>query len=144
MNNEQITNSALTILKLYELRRDPEMRAARQWFLSDFDAASGTDIAKLFMAGERASANFRMVTSYWDMAASLVLNGAIDRKTFLDANSEHIFIYAKIAPYLPELRQVFSEPDFLQHLEILVTSMPGVEAKIEARQRLAKIWSAKQ
>jgi hypothetical protein len=113
MENRQ---DALAILKLYELRRDEAMRAARQWYFTEFAPTSALDIAALYRAGERASANFRMTTSYWDMASSLALNGAVDEKTFLDANTEHIFVYAKIQPYLAELRELFGEPDFLLSL----------------------------
>ncbi len=132
---------ALAVLKLYELRRDEQMRASRQWFFSDFAPKSAIDIVKLFRDGERASANFRMITSYWDMASSLVLNGAIDEKTFLDANTEHIFVYAKIEPFLAEIREIFNEPDFLLNLETLVLKVPSIEQKIEGRKRLIKLWT---
>lgn len=138
MDKQQDT---IAILKLYELRRDPEMRAARQWYFSDFAPASAMDIVALYRGGERASANFRMVTSYWDTAASLVLNGGIDRKMFLDANTEHVFIYAKIADFLPEIREIFREPDYLVHLENLVRSLPDFESKMESRKRLISIWA---
>ena len=62
---------ALAILKLYELRRDEQMRAARQWYFSEFAPTSAMDIVALYRGGERASANFRMVASYWDTACSL-------------------------------------------------------------------------
>ncbi len=75
------------------------------------------------------------------MACSLVLNGAIDEKTFLDANGEHIFVYAKIAPFLPEIRQLFNEPEYLIHLETLVTRIPNIETKLENRRRLFALWS---
>lgn len=117
------------------------MRLARQWYFTDFAPTSAMDIAALFRGGERASANFRMVTSYWDTAASLVLNGGIDQKMFLDANTEHVFVYAKIADFLPELRQIFREPDFLIHLENLVRSMPDFEGKMENRRLLIEIWT---
>src|SRR3990170_647926 len=117
----------MAILKLYELRRDDSMRAARQWYFSDFAPASAMDIIALFRSGERASANFRMVTSFWDTAASLVLNGGIDQKMFLDANTEHVFVYAKIADHLPEVRELFREPDFLIHLENLLRTLPDFE-----------------
>ncbi len=126
----------LAILKLYELRRDEQMRAARQWYFSDFAPRNAMDIVALFRDGERASANFRMVTSYWDTAASFVLNGGIDEKMFLDANTEHVFIYAKIADFLPEIRELFREPDYLIHLENLVRSLPDFDAKMESRRRL--------
>jgi len=80
-----------------------------------------------------------MVVSYWDTAASLVLNGGIDQKMFLDANTEHIFVYAKIAEFLPEVRQLFREPDFLIHLENLCLSMP-----IQATQVAIPITSVLQ
>ncbi len=131
----------LAILKLYELRRDEQMRAARQWYFSDFAPRNAMDIVALFRDGERASANFRMVTSYWDTAASFVLNGGIDEKMFLDANTEHVFIYAKIADFLPEIRELFREPDYLIHLENLVRSLPDFDAKMESRRRLMGIWT---
>lgn len=131
----------MAILKLYELRRDEQMRAARQWYFSDFAPTSAMDIIALYRGGERASANFRMVTSFWDTAASLVLNGGIDRKMFLDANTEHVFIFAKIADYLPEVRELFREPDFLIHLEGLVRALPDFESKMESRKRLIAIWT---
>ena len=131
----------MAILKLYGLRRDEQMRAARQWYFSEFAPTSAMDIIALFRGGERASSNFRMVTSYWDTAASLVLNDGIDRKMFLDANTEHVFIYAKIADFLPEVREIFREPDFLIHLETLVKSMPDFEAKMESRKRLFALWN---
>jgi hypothetical protein len=136
-------DSAMAILKLYELRRDEQMRIARQWYFSEFAPQSAMDIVKLYRGGERASANFRMVTSYWDTAAALVLNGGIDSKMFLDANTEHVFIYAKIADFLREIRELFREPDFLIHLENLVKSMPDFEAKMESRKRLIAIWTKK-
>jgi hypothetical protein len=130
----------MAILKLYELRRNKQMRKARQWYFAEFSPTSAMDIVALFRGGERASANFRMVTSYWDTAASLVLNEGIDRKMFLDANTEHVFIYAKIADLLAEVRELFRDPDFLIHLETLVRSMPDFESKMESRRRLIAIW----
>lgn len=135
--------SAMAILKLYELRREEQMRAARIWFLSEFAPQNAMDIINLYRGGERASAHFRTVVSYWDMACSLVLNGAIDEQAFLDANSEHLYIYAKIAPFLAEVRQIFNEPDFFINLETLVLKVPNVETKIENRQRLAALWLRK-
>ena len=135
------TDDVMAILKLYELRREPEMRAARQWYFTDFAPESAMDIIALFRGGERASANYRMVTSFWDTAASLVLNDGIDRKMFLDANTEHVFVYAKIADHLAEVREVFGDPEYLVHLENLVKSMPDFDAKMESRRRLIGIWS---
>ncbi|MEP6900791.1 MAG: hypothetical protein ABJA66_03515 [Actinomycetota bacterium] len=137
-------NDVMAILKLYELRRDEKMRQARAWYFSEFAPRSAMDIIALYRGGEPTSANFRMITSYWDMASSFVLNGGIDEKMFLDASTEHIFVYAKIQPFLAEIRQLFQEPDYLINLETLVMKIPNVEAKLESRKRLAAIWSTEE
>jgi uncharacterized protein len=139
--NGHSQDSIAAILKLYELRRDEKMRAARAWYFSEFAPTSGIDIARLYRDGEQASAYFRMITSFWDMASSFVLNGGIDEKMFLDANTEHIFVYAKIEPFLGEIRQLFGEPDYLLNLETLVRKIPNIEAKLENRRRLISFWT---
>ena len=55
--------------------------------------------------------------------------------------AEHVFIYAKIADFLPEVRELFREPDFLIHLEDLVRTLPDFESKMESRKRLIAIWT---
>ena len=129
------------ILKLYELRRDEKMRSARAWYFSEFAPKTAMDIIKLYREGEQASAYFRTVTSYWDMAASFVLNDALDEKMFLDAGTEYIFVYTKIAPFLAEIRELFNEPEYLIHLETLVLKVPNIETKIENRKRLYALWT---
>ena len=71
--------SARLNLKLYELRREPVLREARAWFLRDFNPDSLAELGTI-VSGER-NASFRMVLGYWDMAASLVTSGAIDRES---------------------------------------------------------------
>ena len=110
------------ILKLYDLRRETVMREARNWLFT-FNPTSVEDVMTTMM-GEH-SGHFRMVVSYWDMAASLVNNGAIDEQLFNDANGEHIFIFAKIEPILDELRQQWNQPEMLKHYEALIRRIPN-------------------
>src|SRR5690349_18288963 len=90
------------ILKLYDLRREKTMRDARNWFFT-FNPQSIQDFMDVLTSDK--SGLYRMVVSYWDMAASLVNNGAIDRQMFADANGEHLFVYAKLEPFIPTLRE---------------------------------------
>ncbi len=136
--------SMTAILKLYELRRDDKMRRARAWYFSEFAPKLATDIIKLYRMGEPASAHFRAVVSYWDMASSFVLNGAIDEKMFFDSGTEHIFVYTKIAAFLAEIREMFNEPEFLIHLETLALKVPNIEAKMENRKRLYALWTKEE
>ena len=106
--------SAELILKLYDLRREAVMREARNWFFT-FSPESIEDIQRAGM-GEH-SAYYRMVTTYWDMAAGFVNHGAIDEVMFLDANGECWVIFAKIQPFLDGVRKVLENPNYLKNLE---------------------------
>ena len=110
------------ILKLYDLRREPVMREARNWFFS-FNPTTPADYMEAIMGPQ--SGFLRMVISYWDMAASLVNNGAIDEQMFNDANGEHIFVFAKIEPILDGLRQQWNQPEMLKHYEALIRRIPN-------------------
>ena len=130
--------SADLILKLYEMRRDPIMREARSWMIGFFPE-SAQEILQA-MINPQTSAYFRMVTSYWDMAASFVNNGAIEEQMFNDANAEHIVVFSKIEPFLDELRTTMQSPNMLKNLETLVMRMPNAKDALSARRELMKRW----
>jgi|SRR5918911_170686 hypothetical protein len=127
--------SAELILKLYDLRREEVMRQARNWYFT-FNPESAEDVAAT-ARGEH-SAFYRMVTTYWEMACSLVNHGAIDQQMFLDANGEQNFVFAKIQPYLARIREMSQHPGYLAHLEKLVMSQPDAEARLAHIREMAK------
>ncbi len=127
------------ILKLYEIRREPVMREARNWFFS-FNPTSAAEYMEAIM-GEH-SGHLRMVITYWDMAASLVNNGAIDEQMFNDANGEHLFIFAKIEPILEELRQQWNQPEMLKHFETLIRRIPNNQEKLAGMRERIKMITA--
>ena len=127
------------ILKLYELRREPVMREARNWFFT-FNPTTTADYMEAMM-GEH-SGHLRMVVSYWEMAATLVNHGAIDEQMFNEANGEHLFIFAKIEPILEGLRQEWNQPEMLKNYEALVRRVPNNnEILAGIRERIKMIQS---
>jgi hypothetical protein len=125
------------ILKLYDLRREPVMREARNWFFSFNPTSAAEYLDSMF--GDH-SGHVRMVISYWDMAASLVNNGAIDEQLFNDANGEHFFVFAKIEPILEEIRTTSNQPDFLKHFEALIRRAPNSAERLAGiRERIKMI-----
>jgi CRISPR/Cas system Type II protein with McrA/HNH and RuvC-like nuclease domain len=126
--------SAQLILKLYDLRREAVMREARNWFFT-FNPASAEDVQRTAM-GEHGG-YFRMVTTYWDMACSFVNHGAIDAEMFADATGEQVFIYAKLQPFLEQLRAV-GNPTYMQHLERAVMAMPQAEERLARVREMSK------
>ena len=130
------TESADLMLKLYDLRREETMREARKWMGSFLPETS--DELMGVMMNEQTGAYFRMVVSYWDMAASFVNHGAIDEDMFNDANGEHIFIFSKIEPFLEQFRQTVNNPNFLAHLEKLIMKMPDAKEMLAKRREVSK------
>ena len=122
--------SATLLIRLYELRREPAMRDARVWYVSKFHPNSVDDVIATLRGPE--SAQFRMVTSYWDMAASFVVNGAIDEQMFADANGEHVIVFAKLEPFLAEYREKMGNPNYYGSLEKLVLKAPGIKERLAA------------
>ena len=126
------------ILRLYEIRREETIRKARDWFIADFHPENSKDVLDVLM-GEH-SADFRMVASYWDMAAALVNHGAIDEQMFNDMNTEHVAVYAKLEPFVAELRSMPGVPSYLYlaQVEKVVMRIPDAEERIAAMRRYMK------
>ena len=138
---ETKSQDSLVILKLYEIRSEQLMREARRWFFSEFAPQSGKDILALMQSGEKQSAFYRMVASHWEVAAALVMGGGIDEQLFLAANTEHLVVFAKLQPFIAEIRETIGEPDYLSNLEQLVMRVPNVEKKLENRRKLIERWA---
>jgi hypothetical protein len=128
------------IIKLYDLRREEVMRKARTWHILEFHPESGADVMAGMM-GEN-SAYIRMVVSYWDMACSFVVNGAIDAQMFNDANQEHIATYSKYAHIIDDVRETTGSPTFMSHVEKVVMSIPNVEERLGIMRERFKQFGA--
>jgi hypothetical protein len=124
--------SAQLNLQLYDLRREEVLRQARSWFLSEFNPETFDEFIEA-VRGER-NAWFRMVIGYWDMAASLVTNRAIDGDAFRDAHGEIFATFGKIQPFLAELRSTTKEPAICKHMEAVVMAAPDAEAILKRRR----------
>jgi hypothetical protein len=138
------TADAQVILKLYNLRREPEMRKARAWWLGEFWPKSVEDFTKLSAAmGSQENNWLRQVSGYWEMAASLAVHGAVSPDLFLEPSfsGEMFFLFAKVNPFLKELREKVS-PTMLRNVEQLIKSTKSsreffkrTEGNVAARQK---------
>ena len=136
---------AQLILQLYDLRREPEIRKARNWWLVNFWPNTVDDFIKVASAmGTQENAWFRQVAGYWDMAAALVLHGTIHSELFLEGgvSGEMFFIYAKIQPMLKELREKMQSPGLFLNVEKVITSSKAgrerlkmITARVEGRRK---------
>jgi hypothetical protein len=128
---------AALILRLYELRREPVMREARNWYFREFNPQSFADFSATLFSEH--SGHLRMVISYWDMAAALVNNGAISLELFSDSNGEHIGVFSKVEPYIAEFRAQYG-PQFAANFEKLIDATPDGRKRVaQAREQMKAI-----
>lgn len=133
--------SAELIMQLYDLRREETMRKARNWMFT-FNPTSAEDVGKTMMDPE-VGAYLRMVLSYWDMAATFVVRGAIDADMFNETSGEHIGVFAKIQPFLPDLRKEWDMPEAFANLEKVILDRPDGAERVQKTQAWMKDIQAK-
>ncbi len=128
-------------LRLYEIRSSEKLREARFWFTTHFNPQSAEEIAALMASGNRQSAFYRMVTTYWDMACAFVVFEAIDEKFFHATQTEYLAVFAKLEPFIAELRQIFGLPDYLENLERVARNAPNAEDYFIKIRGLMSRWN---
>jgi len=134
-------DQANLLLKLYDLRREPRLREARTWFAQSFDARTPEEMNSRYPMGSDANASFRMVVSYWDMAAGLVNRGLIDDELFFENGGEAWFVWERLRALAPAMRAASKNPHAWSQLEALAKRMeewqerraPGHYAAIRQR-----------
>jgi hypothetical protein len=143
-------NDAQIILQLYELRSETVMRAARKFMVSEFWPQSYDDFKAVLTAyGTEQNAWFRQALTYWNMAAALVLQGAVHEELFFATNGEPYFLWAKFGEYIPQARKDHIDREFLLHLEKLASKprarkrIQGLQERLGARRALAAAAAAK-
>lgn len=110
-------DDANLILRLYELRREERLRKARAWFTGHFKARTWDELQALAPPGSDENASYRMVVTYWDMVASFVTSGVLNRELFFQSGRELLLVWERMRELLPEIRQRQKDPLLWSHLE---------------------------
>jgi hypothetical protein len=111
------------LLRLYELRREERLRKAREWFMKNFRASTMEEFQKLCPLGSEENAFYRMVVSYWDMAASFVTAGILHQQLFTQNSRELLFVWERIRDIAPALRESFQNSNIARNLETVANAM---------------------
>jgi hypothetical protein len=110
------------ILRLYDLRREEKMRAARSWFVANFKPKSMAEFQQLCPPGSEPNAFARQVTTYWDMAASFVTAGILDEELLFQSSRELLLVWTRLEPIVEEVRSAFKDPTYMRNLETVAKS----------------------
>jgi len=142
MSKKATVADAQLICQLYDLRREPEMRKARNWWFQ-FDPQNADDYLKVAWAlGTQENAWLRQVGGYWGMVASFVNNGALNEQLFLAPgfSGEMFLIYSKIHPFIKELRQKLNDPHAWKDVETAATRTKWGRDRLQfMMQRVARM-----
>ena len=104
------------LLRVYEMRREAVMRASRDAFNGKFWPTNYDEVKAIATAGHELNAAYRQLGTYWEMVYGLVKHGIVNTEFFMETNGEGIFMYAKLEPYLEQLRKDFN-PTILRNTE---------------------------
>jgi hypothetical protein len=131
------------VLRLYELRREPKLRAAREWMAGSFRARTLEELDALCPPQSENSAYFRMVVSYWEMAASFITGGVLNKELFFQSGGELLVVWEKVKDLVPALRERYGNPLLYCNLEKVARDYigwmereaPGAYERFAARLR---------
>jgi hypothetical protein len=115
-------------MQLYDLRRDEKLREARTWVTMSFNPKSVEDFAAITKTDEYTY--FRMVSGYWEMAASFVVAGAIDPEMFRAVSGEMLVLYCKVEHMIDELREGVGQPGLLKYVQEVTDEWPGAKDRM--------------
>jgi hypothetical protein len=140
MRNNSAAQDARLVVQLDRLREEAEMRKARRWWSDEFWPRTAADYLKIEMAHDTQQNKWlRQVTTYWGMAASFVLDGTLGEKTFLrpQFSSEMFVMFAKVQPFLKQLRDRMHDPEFMANIEQLILDSKDARDRLrEASKRI--------
>lgn len=128
------------ILKLYDMRREEKLREARKWF-GKFHASTMEEREVMCPPGSEADAYFRMVVTYWEMAASFITSGVLHQELFLQSGNELLFVWEKVRDFVPEWRTKASNPKILANMETVAKA--AIDSMTRGNPKAYEAFSAR-
>lgn len=97
-------HDATIILQLYDLRREAVMRESRAAIYSRFRPANVGEAVAILKQDHPLNAALRQVVGYWEMVYGMMKWGILHADFALESTGEGMVLYAKMEPYLSEVR----------------------------------------
>lgn len=126
------------LLRLYDMRREEKLRAARAWYVTNFKPKNMAEMTAIAAPGTDANANFRQAISYWEMVASFVTSGVLNEELFFENTRELLLFWLRLKPVVNDIRAAYHDPNAWKNLETVATAFekylgPEVFAAFAAR-----------
>jgi hypothetical protein len=119
--DEMATNptheQAELLLRVYEERREPRLRQARDWFMQNYFANTMEEAMKVAPMGSEQGTNLMMVFSYWEQTCALLNYGLLHEDLFFETTGEFFGVWERVKSHIEQGRQMWHNKTFLGHLE---------------------------
>ncbi len=92
------------MLRVYEMRREAKTREARDLLNFQFWPKSYDDIKEVQKFDNPMNFAWRQLSAYWELVFGLARNGIVNADYLTETNAEGLFHFAKVAPFLEQIR----------------------------------------
>ena len=93
------------VLRLYEMRREAKTREARDLLNFQFWPKSYDDVKEVQNPDNPMNFAWRQLSAYWELVFGMAKNGIVNADYLTENNGEGVFFFAKIAPYVDQIRE---------------------------------------
>jgi hypothetical protein len=104
-------------LQVYDLRREPRLRQARDWFQQNYHAQTPEEAMRIAAPGTENGTFFGMVIGYWEQACALLNYGLLNDDLFFETSGEFFVVWEAVKPVITQFREQFGNPTMLTNLE---------------------------
>ncbi len=117
MESKPTHEQAQLQLQVYDQRREPKLREARDWFGKNYIVNSMDDVMRIAPMGSETGTYVGMVIGYWEQACALLNYGLLHEDLFFETNGEFFGVWEAVKPVVPAFRESLANKQILSHLE---------------------------
>jgi hypothetical protein len=117
MESKPTHEQAQLHLQVYDLRREPKLRQARDWFAKNYMVNNIDDAMRIAPMGSEQGAYVGMVIGYWEQACALLNYGLLHEDLFFETSGEFFGVWEALKPVIPAFRERFANKQALANLE---------------------------
>jgi len=104
-------------LQVFEERREPRLRQARDWFFQNYFPSTMEESMKLAPMGSEQGTSLMMVFGYWEQTCALLNYGLLHEDLFFETTGEFFGVWERVKGHIEQGRQMWNSKTFLSNLE---------------------------
>jgi hypothetical protein len=136
-------HDAELIIKLYELRREPEMRASRAAINKDYWPRTEAEAVAVLKADHPLNAAFRQTATYWEMVFGMARHGIVHGDYLAENSAEGLLLFARAQPWLDAIRAAYNTRIFRHAEWVAAETSAGRTIYEAARARVEKTLASR-